>query len=209
MQLYHTIHSDLFSVSVAIKDCKNDEYKRLIGPSNLLWRTPEVEQRRLKDYQKDGEKWASTAERLRCESFGYTATENEEGKLVAVQLGCDEETAKGGQKKAWMKNKFPYAFEEGVHHDVCFFTSIQGRDYCIDTIKDKLGPGLQTVWFTNSVANRSVPEIDHIQVIYRDSPFIGDSTKYKTSIIRSMKSSVLLKKPTKPKSVGLVGRMPE
>jgi len=169
----------------------------------LLWRTPEVEQRR-QDYQKDGEKWASTAERLRCESFGYTATENEEGKLVA-QLGCDEDTAKGGQKKAWMKNKFPYAFEEGVHHDICFFTSIQGRDYCIDTIKDKLGPGLQTVWFTNSVANRSVPEIDHIQVIYRDSPFIGGSTKYKTSIIRSMKSSVY-KKPTKPKCAH---RMPE
>ena len=95
---------------------------------------------------------------------------------------------------AWMKNKYPYFFAEGIRHDVVFFDSIKGRDYCIHTIKNKLGPGREVVWFTNSIESRSVPEIDHIHVIYRDSPFLSKKTKYNTSIIESMKRS-LVKKP--------------
>lgn len=174
----------------AIKDCKkNDEYKRVIVPSGLLWRAPDVEQRRVEDYEQDKDKWASTADRLQHESFGYTAIKDEEGKLVA-QIDDDAK----GEKMAWMKNKYPYFFAEGIHHDVVYFDSIKGRDYCIHTIKNKLGPGREVVWFTNSIESRSVPEIDHIHVIYRDSPFLSKKTKYNTSIIESMKRS-LVKKP--------------
>ena len=166
----------------------NDEYKRVIVPSGLLWRAPNVEQIRVKDYEQDKDKWASTADRLQSESFGYTAIKDKEGKLVAQ---IDDETASKGEKVAWMKNKYPYFFAEGIHHDVVFFDSIKGRDYCIHTIKNKLGPGREVVWFTNSIESRSVPEIDHIHVIYRDSQFLSKKTKYNTSIIESMKRSLV------------------
>jgi len=181
---FEHIHSSLLSSYVdAIKDCKNDEYKRVIVPSGLLWRAPEVEHRRLKDYEQDKDKWLSTADRLQCESFGYTAIKDKEGKLVA-QI---DETASKGKKMVWMENKYPYFFADGICHDVVFFGSIKGRDHCIHTIKNKLGPGREVVWFTNSIESRSVPEIDHIHIIYRDSPFLGKKTKYNTSIIESMK----------------------
>ena len=167
----------------AIKDCKNDEHKRVIVPSGLLWRAPQVEQRRVEDYEQDKDKWASTTDR-QCESFGYTAIKDKEGKLVAQ---IDDQTVSKGEKKAWMENKYPYFFAEGISHDVVFFDSIKGRDHCIHTIKNKLGPGREVVWFTNSIESRSVPEIDHIHVIYRDSPFLSKKTKYNTSIIESMK----------------------
>ena len=166
----------------------NDEYKRVIVPSGLLWRAPNVEQIRVKDYEQDKDKWLSTADRLQCESFGYTAIKDKEGKLVAQ---IDDETASKGEKVAWMENKYPYFFAEGIHHNVVFFESIKGRDYCSHTIKNKLGPGREVVWFTNSIESRSVPEIDHIHVIYRDSQFLSKKTKYNTSIIESMKRSLV------------------
>lgn len=153
----------------AIKNCKKDQYGRLIGPGDLFWRTPEVELKRCVEYEKDQDKWASTADRLYCEYFGYTSTKNEEGKLVAQQYEAKRQTA-------WVKNKFPYAFEDGIQHDVCFFGSIQARNSCLDVIKNKIGSGKQIVWFTNSMENRSVPEIDHIQIIYRDAPIIRMDT---------------------------------
>jgi hypothetical protein len=147
----------------AIKNCKKDPYGRLIGPSDLFWRTPEVELSRCVEYEKDQSKWATTADRLYCEYFGYAASKNEEGKLVSQQTDAKRQTV-------WIKNKFPYAFEEGIQHDVCFFGSIQARNFCLDVIKNKIGTGKHVVWFTNSMENRSVPEIDHIQIIYRDAP---------------------------------------
>jgi len=153
----------LQSCTDALKTCKKDPYGRLIGPGDLFWRTPEVELKRCVEYEKDQEKWATTADRLYCENFGYTATKNEEGKLVAQQHDAKRQTA-------WVKNKFPYAFEEGIQHDVCFFESIQARNFCLDVIKNKIGVGKHIIWFTNSMENRSVPEIDHIQIIYRDAP---------------------------------------
>ena len=145
----------------AIKTCETDEHGRVIGPGDLFWRTPEVELRRSVDYEKDINKWATTADRLRSESFGYATTKDKKGKLVAPKPDNAE------TQIVWIENKYPYAFDEGIKHDVCFFDSIQGRKVCLDVINNKLKTGKHIVWFTNSMENRSIPEIDHIQIIYR------------------------------------------
>mmetsp|Transcript_19713 Transcript_19713/g.28651 ORF Transcript_19713/g.28651 Transcript_19713/m.28651 type:complete len:87 (-) Transcript_19713:399-659(-) len=71
-----------------------------------------------------------------------------------------------------MANEYPYAFEDGVKHDLCWVSDLpaQSKKECLAAIEKNIGRTKDVIWFTNSLENRSVPEIDHIQIIYRGSP---------------------------------------
>ena len=162
-------HPEMLSFDMAIlslKDAKRDAKGRLIVDGSHFWRSPEVEALRVSDYEADKETYSSTADRLHIESFGWEAVKGKDGKTTAVR-------GKNATREiVWMKNKYPYAWEDGVEHFVCWSTDgpALSLNECIYAIQENVGPDKEVVWFTNSMKNRSVPGIDHIQVIVRPIP---------------------------------------
>ena len=102
---------------------------------------------------------------LKIEGFGWNAIETADGKITAEKENAVREIV-------WMKNKYPYAWEDGVEHFLCWSTGgpTLSVHECINAIQENVGPDKEVAWFTNSMENRSVPEIDHIQVIVRSKP---------------------------------------
>lgn len=162
-------NSEVMSFDMAIlglKNAKRDAKGRLIVDGSHFWRSPEVEALRVSDYEADKETYSSTADRLHIESFGWEAVKGTDGKTTAVR-------GKNATREiVWMKNKYPYAWEDGVEHFVCWSTDgpALSLNECINAIQENVGPNKEEVWFTNSMKNRSVPGIDHIQVIVRPIP---------------------------------------
>mmetsp|Transcript_85 Transcript_85/g.113 ORF Transcript_85/g.113 Transcript_85/m.113 type:complete len:251 (+) Transcript_85:37-789(+) len=140
-----------------------DQLGRKIGPSNFFWRSSDVDEKRQTAYKKNKEKWGSTADRLHSELFGWDSEKREDGRLIAVKSKNTK------RKTMWMANDFPYSWEDGISHDLCWATDLPALSLkeCNNMIKKKLGQGREAVWFTNSMKNRSVPEIDHIQILSR------------------------------------------
>ena len=163
-------NSEMMSFDMAIlglKNAKRDAKGRLIVDGSHFWRSPEVEALRVSDYEADKEKYSSTADRLHIESFGWDAVvDKKTGKTTTVR-------GKNATREiVWMRNRYPYAWEEGVEHYVCWSTDgpALSLNECINAIQENVGPNKEVVWFTNSMKNRSVPGIDHIQVIVRPIP---------------------------------------
>jgi predicted DNA-binding protein (UPF0251 family) len=147
----------------SLKHAKKDEQGRLIANGSVFWRSPEMEALRVADYEQDKKKYANTSDRLHIETFGWDAVKNADGKITAVR-------GKNATREiVWMRNKYPYAWEDGLQHYVCWSTDApaQSIDECIRNIKENIGHDKEAVWFTNSSKNRSVPGIDHIHVIVR------------------------------------------
>lgn len=136
---------------------------RKVGPLHFFWRKPEMEKKRKARYEANKEKWGCTADYLHVKLFGWDSEINDDGKLVAVKSESYE------RKIVWMPNDFPYAWEAGIQHDLLWATDLPvlSLKECNDMISKHL-PGKEFVWFTNSMAGRSVPEIDHIQILSRD-----------------------------------------
>jgi len=132
---------------------------RPIGPDNFFWRTPEMDAKREAAYADIGD-WATYGDSLHHELFGWEKVKGPDGKYVA------KNTTK--RQKKWMANQFPYAFEDGVQHDLCWVSAqpAQSKRECLKAIRKNVGKGTEVVWFTNSMQNRSVPDIDHIQIMY-------------------------------------------
>lgn len=163
------MNSEMMTFDMAIlglKNAKRDAKGRLIVDGSHFWRSPEVEALRVADYEADKETYTSTADRLHIESFGWDAVVGKDGKTTAVR-------GKNATREiVWMKNKYPYAWEDEVEHFVCWSTDGPALSLteCINAIQENVGPDKEVVWFTNSMKNRSVPGIDHIQVIVRPIP---------------------------------------
>ena len=147
----------------SLKHAKKDEQGRFIANGSVFWRSPEIDALRVADYEQDKKKYASTSDRLHIESFGWDADKNADGKITAVR------GMHATRQIVWMKNKYPYAWDDGLEHYVCWSTNApaQSIDECILAIKENVGPDKEAVWFTNSANNRIVPGIDHVHVIVR------------------------------------------
>ena len=145
------------------KHAKRDVNGRPIGRGSLFFRSPEVEACMTSDFEQAKKKYAKPTDVLKIEGFGWDGVETEDGKITAVR---GENAAR---EIVWMKNKYPYAWEDGIEHFLCWSTGgpALSLDECISAIQENVGPDKEVVWFTNSMENRSVPEIDHIQVIVR------------------------------------------
>lgn len=150
----------------SLKHAKKDEHGRLIGNGCVFWRSPEIEALRVADYEYKKSKYKNSCDRLHIESFGWDAIETDDGKITAVR------GKNASRKIVWMKNKYPYAWEEGLEHYVCWSTEspAQSIEECIQNIKENVGPYKESVWFTTSAKYRVVPGIDHIHVIVRSKP---------------------------------------
>lgn len=128
------------------------------------------------DLEQAKEKYAdSLTDVLKIEGFGWNAIETPNGLITAVK------DKNAGREIVWMKNKYPYAWEDGVEHFLCWSTGgpILSVQECINAIQENVGPDKEVAWFTNSMENRSVPEIDHIQVIVRSKPRISQENDHR------------------------------
>ena len=159
----------------SLKYAQRDANGRLIGRGSLFFRTPEVLTCMESDLLQAKRKYAdSLTDVLKIEGFGWNAIETADGKITAEKENAVREIV-------WMKNKYPYAWEDGVEHFLCWSTggptlSVQE---CINAIQENVGPDKEVAWFTNSMENRSVPEIDHIQVIVRSKPSISQENDHR------------------------------
>ena len=151
-----------------LKHAKKDEQGRFIGNGSVFWRLPEVEASRVVDYEANKKKYTNAYDRLHIESFGWDAVETADGKITAVR-------GKNATRNiVWMKNKYPYAWEDDVEHYVCWSTDAdapaQSIDECIKNIEENVGADKEAVWFTSSANHLLVSGIDHIHVIVRSKP---------------------------------------
>jgi len=123
-----------------------------------------VEAKREAAYAKTDDEWESYGDWLHHHLFGWEKVKGNNDKFVANNNHV--------RKTLWMANEYPYAFEDGVKHDLCWVSDLpaQSKKECLAAIEKNIGRTKDVIWFTNSLENRSVPEIDHIQIIYRDSP---------------------------------------
>ena len=160
----HTTKITFETLIHSLKHAKKDELGRLVGNASIFWRAPEVEASRVADYEELKRKYRKPCDRLHIERFGWLPVETENGRITSVR------SESVGRKIVWAKNKYPYAWEDGLEHYVCWSTDAPAMsiDECLKIIKEKVDSSKESVWFTTSTKNRVITGVDHIHVVVRN-----------------------------------------
>mmetsp|Transcript_37221 Transcript_37221/g.93563 ORF Transcript_37221/g.93563 Transcript_37221/m.93563 type:complete len:166 (+) Transcript_37221:60-557(+) len=106
------------------------------------------------------ESYASMEDYVRVTIFGYQA-------IAADNRMCaSKERGPGERELIWRRNDFPYALQEGIHHDVIWCrTALSAQE--IDEACRERYPDCECATFVNPAALASIPSLWHAHVMWR------------------------------------------
>eukprot|EP00485_Elphidium_margaritaceum_P004973 CAMPEP_0202690654 /NCGR_PEP_ID=MMETSP1385-20130828/5581_1 /ASSEMBLY_ACC=CAM_ASM_000861 /TAXON_ID=933848 /ORGANISM="Elphidium margaritaceum" /LENGTH=610 /DNA_ID=CAMNT_0049345935 /DNA_START=52 /DNA_END=1881 /DNA_ORIENTATION=+ len=105
----------------------------------------------------------SVRDKILIKEFGCKSMVNaENNKLKAI---VDETTP----RMLWTENLYPYAFEKGIEHHLCWYLdeSVE-EDVLRKFIEKHLGTQRTYVFWENPLHLKSIPDLDHFQIVSVD-----------------------------------------
>jgi hypothetical protein len=126
------------------------------------------------------ERYDTMYDHILCSKFKFDrVVDDVSGKWKAVVKEYTPPLGDLSEKKPMMvllPNDFPYFVESGIEHWVlwklqCNITQ-DDVDHAVQELKDKYhhGDEIETIWWENPQALKSLPDIDHIHILVRRKP---------------------------------------
>jgi hypothetical protein len=143
----------------------------------IAWADPELAQnfhRRPSTHKRYEEeraaakgKYNSPRDRILIHEFGCavkSAPSDSDPSVEVLHAIVDETTP----TRVWVPNMYPYDIADDITHDLIFSITPISEEEIIATIEKKLDTKIyEYVWWENALRFKSVPDLWHIQIMYR------------------------------------------